>query len=65
MKKVIQSILALTSIMFVGMLGLRTVQEVERVDTLESACERAGARPGSVARAFRRAVSDTRWYTDS
>lgn len=47
MKKVIQSVIAVAGIVVFGVLGLRGVQEAERPDTLESACERAGARIGS------------------
>ncbi len=47
MRKVIHSVIALTGIVVFGVLGLRGAQEAERPDTLESACERAGARIGS------------------
>ena len=43
----IHSVFALTGIVIFGMLGLRGAQEVERPDTLEAACERAGASVGS------------------
>jgi len=46
MKKVIQSVVALTGIVVFGVLGLRGMQEVERPVTLEAACERAGASVG-------------------